>query len=153
MEIEEAHEMFAGDGTPLSEVGKEIAEQAIRKAEEAKVKKPRKIVGLDIKSYTARVKDICAELGYTVKIYDSEPRMINVKNENRNNICEVYLGNGKVTVRMRGESVPEGVAVARIANCPLSHAVDLTYEDIEMSLGNLLSRITYIPKNRKKEDE
>lgn len=41
-EINEASEMFAGDGTPLEEVGKEIAEQAKQKSKKARKKESSK---------------------------------------------------------------------------------------------------------------
>ncbi len=152
LELEE--DEVAGDGTPYKEVMQQIIHDG--KVTTAKVSnkgKSRKVTGINLGAQISNVESMCKVLGLYVKMYESEPRTMNIYNKESKMTCVIYLGNSKLVVLMRENSVPKGVAVSRIRKCPLSHAVDISYADMEVSLKNLLSKIKYVPTQKKKEDK
>jgi len=133
-EVEVVSEDVAGDGTPLAEVGKEIAEQAKKKAAAAKREKAvreKKAPKVDIAEAQAPVSKAITDLGLIVKTYAGSSRNFTVKNEAGKTVCEVYFGSKKFALMVRASQVPEGFTADRVRNCPSSHAFDFAYSEVD----------------------
>ena len=137
----------AGDGTPLAEVGKEIAEQAKEKASKQSKKKRGKA---DVSKSFQTVSTVLEKAGYYVKQYDKEPKIIPVSLESncKKSFCNIYLGATKCVLCMKLSEVPDGYTPSRVRNCPLGAAFDVDY-------GNLQYITTLLSKRKltKKEDK
>jgi len=127
----------AGDGTPLAEVGKEIAEQAKEKAQKAKKEKK---VKQDVSQSIQTVSDILVKTGFKTKTYTGAPRIITVKNVNDKTVGDIYIGGVKCVLLISTKFVPNGYIADRVRNCPNSHAFDIAYSDLN-KLENILNAI------------
>jgi len=127
----------AGDGTPLAEVGKEIAEQAKEKAQKAKKEKK---VKQNVSQSIQTVSDILVKTGFKTKTYIGAPRIITVKNVNDKTVGDIYIGGVKCVLLISTKSVPNGYIADRVRNCPNSHAFDIAYSDLN-KLENILNAI------------
>ena len=136
----------AGDGTPLAEVGKEIAKQAKQKAEkvqkEKKEKKPKKEKApkVAIETRQAELEKIVKSMGCTIKSYTNSPRKMNVVKEGKV-LGRVYAGDSKAVLCVSVKVLPEGVKPTRTRNCPLGAAIDVPYDELEKTLKNILPKI------------
>ena len=135
--IEIVSDHTCGDGTPLAEVGKEIAKQAKEKAQKAK--KERK-VKQDVSQSTQTVSEILAKTGFRTKTYTGDVRTITVKNTNDKTIGDIHIGGTKCALSIPAKFVPEGYTADRVRNCPNSHAFDIAYSDLN-KLENILNAI------------
>lgn len=139
----------AGDGTPLTEVGKEIAKQAKEKAKDAKKaeapkkeRKPKKEKApkVAIETRQAEVEKIVKPLGCTVKSYEKSPRKLNVSKDGKV-LGRVYAGDSKAVLCVSVKALPDGVKPTRVRNCPLGAAIDVPYEALEKTLKDILPKI------------
>lgn len=142
-------EETAGDGTPLAEVGKEIAKQAKEKAKDAKKaeapkkeRKPKKEKApkVAIETRQAEVEKIVKPLGCTVKSYEKSPRKLNVSKDGKV-LGRVYAGDSKAVLCVSVKALPDGVKPTRVRNCPLGAAIDVPYEALEKTLKDILPKI------------
>ena len=128
--INEASEMFAGDGTPLEEVGKEIAEQAKQKSKKARKKRD----VLPMEERYGLVADACKELGVGVTVKESQSRRVYLLNAKGKRAFRVYLGDSKFTLLIPKNFVPEGYTADRVRDTTklkLTHAFDMSYSDMD----------------------
>lgn len=139
----------AGDGTPLAEVGKEIAKQAKEKAKDAKKAEAPKKEGkpkkekapkVAIETRQAEVEKIVKPLGCTVKSYEKSPRKLNVSKDGKV-LGRVYTGDSKAVLCVSVKALPDGVKPTRVRNCPLGAAIDVPYEELEKTLKDILPKI------------
>lgn len=123
----------AGDGTPLSQVGKEIAEQAEEKAKKAKKEKKvkEKAEKPDVNGSIQSILQAIEESGMQAKIYENDIRTITVKTESGNCLGEIHVGGKKFVMAFRTKYVPEGFQADRIRNCANSHAFDILYSEMD----------------------
>jgi hypothetical protein len=139
----------AGDGTPLAEVGKEIAKQAKEKAKDAKKaeapkkeRKPKKEKApkVAIETRQAELEKIVKPMGCTIKSYTNSPRKMNVVKEGKV-LGRVYAGDSKAVLCVSVKALPDGVKPTRVRNCPLGAAIDVSYEELEKTLKDILPKI------------
>ena len=135
--IEIVSDYTCGDGTPLAEVGKEIAKQAKEKAQKAKKEKK---VKQDVSQSIQTVSEILAKTGFKTKTYTGDARTITVKNINDKTIGDIHIGGTKCALSIPAKFVPEGYTADRVRNCPNSHAFDIAYSDLN-KLENILNAI------------
>lgn len=137
----------AGDGTPLAEVGKEIAEQAKEKALAKPKKKKEKA---DVSKSFDSVKVFLEKAGYYVKQYDKEPKIIPVSLEStcKKSFCNIYLGATKCVLCMKLSEVPDGYTPSRVRKCPLGAAFDVDYGNLQY-ITTLLSKRKLTKKEEK----
>lgn len=144
---------IAGDGTPLAEVGKEIAEQAKEKSKKSKKEKKlkkEKAPKIDLIAMQDKVRKICADIGYTIKTYDKQPRFIVIYDNDKHTSCTLYIGNLKCFLAAPLKFVPDSIKPDRIRNCPLSAAIDISYDMMEFKLKEIIPQIKV---NKKKEEK
>lgn len=139
----------AGDGTPLAEVGKEIFEQAKKKAEKAKAERAKKEKAVKtkkeketIQELIAKVEKAIADSGFTFKRYDASPRLLPLflGNTDTKAVCTLYVAQEKCVLCLKEKDIPEGYVADRMRNCPLAAAFDFDYTEPE-KLQTMLTRV------------
>lgn len=141
----------AGDGTPLAEVGKEIAAQAAEKAKQAaKPKAPKKPVKekapkVSVEELIGKVEPILKDAGYEIKhASDKLSRFMNIKG-----VGDLYIGSKKCSLSIRPNQVPEGYTPDRVRQCAFGAAFDISYDELD----KLTTIINKMPKTMKKEEK
>lgn len=162
--ITEVEVVEAGDGTPLAEVGKEIAEQAKAKAELATkalevvkkmpakkvVEEVRKVIKKekakkekapkqDVEATAQELTTLIEKCGFTTHRTSGAPRNMYI-GLNGKNSYGLYIGGSKCVLGMPGNRVPEGFTASRVRNCPHSHTFDFAYSELN-KLENILKAI------------
>lgn len=147
----ESNEDVCGDGTPYTQVMKEIVKGAEKKAKAAKAakaeskkatkkkepKEKKERLGVDV--LLGRVSDILDGSGVSVKQYDSMPRSLALC-INDKSFSNLYLGNSKCVLKLPTSLVPEGYTPSVVRNCPLAAAFDIDYNDLSL-LQDLLGQV------------
>ena len=103
--VEVVSEDMCGDGTPLAEVGKEIAEQAVQKSEEVKASKSKKSVIAEKKAQMLKVLEGID--GISTLTHDKIPGQIVVK-IGKKSVFEMHMTKAGITYNCRVADVPEG---------------------------------------------
>lgn len=141
----------AGDGTPLAEVGKEIAAQAAEKAKQAaKPKVPKKPAKekapkVSVEELIGKVEPVLKDAGYEIKhASDKLSRFMNIKG-----VGDLYIGSKKCSLSIRPNQVPEGYTPDRVRQCAFGAAFDISYDE----LNKLTTIINKMPKTTKKEEK
>ena len=141
----------AGDGTPLAEVGKEIAVQAAEKAKQvAKPKAPKKSAKekapkVSVEELISKVEPILKDAGYEIKHASGKlTRFMNIKG-----VGDLYIGSKKCSLSIRPNQVPEGYTPDRVRQCAFGAAFDISYDELD----KLTTIISKMPKITKKEEK
>ena len=141
----------AGDGTPLAEVGKEIAAQAAEKAKQAakskasKKSSKEKAPKLSVDDLLAKVEPVLKEAGYEIKHASGKlTRFMNIKG-----VGDLYIGSKKCSLSIRPSQVPEGYIPDRVRQCAFGAAFDISYDELD----KLTTIINKMPKTTKKEEK
>ena len=137
-------EEVCGDGTPYTQVMKEIVKGAEKKAKVAKKEKEKKE---KVKKEKVSVDDLYSKIesdiisaGFTAKRYTAQPRSITILNSKNKGFCTVYLGNGKLCICIPVSKVPEGYTPTRVRNCPYGAAFEFGYDNTT-NFKNLLTTL------------
>lgn len=165
--IEDEQEV-AGDGTPLEEVGKEIAQQAKEKAEQASKKKE-----LDKKAIKEAVAQKKAEkkpkkdkkeampieeahkliieqikkAGFDYVITEKVPKSVHILINGKKS-SGVYVGGSKCVLGLPEKLVPKGYKADRVRNCPISHSFDIDYKAMD-KISEILGKVKTIEQEDK----
>ena len=132
-------EETAGDGTPLAEVGKEIAEQAKQKAKTVKPKKVKESSGMPISEARTLIEKAVKDAGFECVVTDKNGKVVSVLINGKKNIT-VYIGGKKCVLGIPKTKVPEGYTADRVRNCPISHSFDIAYDAMD-KLVEILSKV------------
>ena len=138
LEMEET----AGDGTPLTEVGKEIAEQAKEKAEQfhkSRTSKKREGV-LPLEERQRLVVDALKIAGFNTYISDKTPNTVHILDDAGKKTRGVYLGGAKCVLGLPKNEVPDGATADRVRKCKISHSFDIQYNALDKMIS-LLSKV------------
>ena len=142
----------AGDGTPLAEVGKEIAEQAKKKADKAKKErkvkeKKQKAEKVPVADLVDKVRPAIEKAGYRFKLYDKSPRFLPlyVDPDGGKAVCTVYLAQKKIALKLKENDVPEGYTPDRVRNRRFAAVFEMEYDKLD--------RLESILKAIKKEEK
>lgn len=139
----------AGDGTPLKEVGKQIFEQAEKKAEKAKAerqanerKKSAKAEKISVPELIAKVRPFVESNGFRFKLYENAPRLLPLYKDidNGKAMCTLYIAQKKCVLNLKENDVPEGFTPDKVRNCPLAAAFDFDYDKLN-GLDKILKAI------------
>lgn len=139
----------AGDGTPLAEVGKEIFEQAKKKAEKAKAerqakekKKSAKAEKISVPELIAKVRPVVESNGFRFKLYENAPRLLPLYKDidNGKAMCTLYIAQKKCVLNLKENDIPEGFTPDKVRNCPLAAAFDFGYDKLN-GLDKILKAI------------
>ena len=144
-EINEASEMFAGDGTPLTEVGKEIAEQAKQKSKKVRKKESSKKYKFTREDTINMIKSLQNKLDSSEEIktrtISKVPGFLAVK-KNGKSALEVRIHHtGKIVISCKTGKAPATYSVSNWNNyylpehfeCDESNYVNAILEIIENS--------------------
>lgn len=135
----------AGDGTPLAEVGKEIAAQAAEKAKAAKKPAKEKAPKVSVEELIGKVELVLKDAGYEIKhASDKLSRFMNIKG-----VGDLYIGSKKCSLSIRPNQVPEGYTPDRVRQCAFGAAFDISYDELD----KLTTIINKMPKTTKKEEK
>jgi len=145
-EIKKQDEDVAGDGTPLSEVGKEIAEQAKQKAKAIK-KTAKKVEGKSIEEAQQLVIEQIKKAGFDYVITEKSPKNIWIL-INGKKLSGVYIGGKKCAFGLPKDMVPNGYKADRIRNATISHSFDIFYDKMDV-LSEMLSKIEITTKEER----
>lgn len=120
------------------QVSKEV-EKVIKNEKAKKTKAPKQDVETLIQELTGKVE----KCGFAVHRTPNVPRLY--IGSNGKNSCGIYVGVSKCVLLVPGNKVPAGFTADRVRNCPLSHAFDFTYSE--------LNKLETILKAIKKEEK
>ena len=132
-EIVQASEMFAGDGTPYTDVMKEIQEGAKQKAEEASAgnKKPSKS-SVDVMAHKQEILHILDGIdGISYLVYEKIPGLIVIKKDNKS-IIEVRVTRKGATFNCKESMVLDGLTFDTVSNYYMPYVLraESNYMDI-----------------------
>ena len=113
--------------------------------EETAKQKPKKTKASkqDVETLIQELAEKVEKCGFTVHRTPNVPRFY--IGSNGKNFCEIYVGVSKCVLLVPGNKVPAGFTADRVRNCPLSHAFDFTYSE--------LNKLETILKAIKKEEK
>lgn len=142
----------AGDGTPLNEVGKEIAEQAEQKATSSKKKAPKvpvdkekaKSLVLDRRNKLVNALDNLDGISYL--IYDKLPNLIVIK-QDKKSVFELRLTKFGATFNVRDNLLDiltdAGFEYNKVSNYYIPYAIKVPMEKLNRTFDTLLKEITH----------
>lgn len=140
-------EDVSGDGTPLAEVGKEIAAQAVEKAKAAK-KSSRKKCSRTIEERQNLIIEQIKKVGLSFVITEKSPKSVWILDENNKKTRGVYVGDYKCVLGLPAAEVPDGYKADRVRNQPMSHSFDISYESMDR-MSDILANLKTIEKEEK----
>jgi hypothetical protein len=164
LKILKAEENVAGDGTPLAEVGKEIAQQAKEKANDAKKVKPPTFKDKDGLVESVKKKDTKKKAKKTAKVdaidvvenvcknnnwsYSRKGKFLRVLDENGKNIAPIYRRPGAVRIYVKNsEDFDKKIIIKSDSEAYGKRFAGSVFVTIE-NIGKVLEMIV---KNSKKE--
>lgn len=143
--VEIISEDVAGDGTPLADVGKEIAEQAKQKAEEVKKSKKQEST-LSFEERQKLVLDQVKKFNFVYSIPENSQKDIWLLNTEGKKSVIIVVQTYKVAIGFTKDNVPKNMKADRVEEKKrLSHFFDIGYVSID-KLTNILSNLETIKK-------
>lgn len=109
-ELKEEVEDKAGDGTPLAEVGKEIAAQAKEKAKAAKKPKKETATNAEIPAIIDFINSTAKKAGIQPYIRDKQPKLTNYKRSDGKVLFLTTQSKNKIDLCCKEKELPESIA-------------------------------------------